>query len=179
MKNKDNNHVACSSVIFKFKGMVMGCTSMIIVTIIIITMAVLGAVEKGFVAGISIALVFIPFTLLAWVVIIATLSDIIVDDFCISRSFAGKIWKKISWVNVRCIKVFDSFDPGTGKSIKAYNIFPIKNNGFHLSPSGKMAFNEKMDRSSEFIFTINKYVAIYQIRIDSNVNGVKTSPIQL
>lgn len=173
------DHLVTAPAAFKFKKLHSFCAWLVVVTVMFFFAAIVGTTREGYITGLWVISLFIlPFWLIG-VIGIAGLSDIVIDDNGIRRSFSGRVWQVIRWDNIMSIKTFDSFDRDARKMTRGFNIYPLTKPYFRFLPSGKMVFGERMERSSEFIALMNKYISTYDIKIESTVGGVKTFPNKL
>jgi len=124
----------------------------------------------------SLALLF--FILMAMIGI-QGLSDIVIGENGISRAAFGKTWQVIQWDNIKYITVFDLRDRANNKMYRTLNIYPVVKPRFRFLINGKMVFGERMERPTEFIALLNKYIGKYDIKIESVMGGIKTTPARL
>jgi hypothetical protein len=125
-------------------------------------------VKEGFLHGVLFAAIFFPFTIIAAVVGFSNLSNIVIDDEGISRSFLRRTWKVIPWNDVEVIRVFKVLDRRSNSEIRYFNIYPRIVSGFRIMPSGKMVFGERMERPNEFNTLLRKYIALHGLRVEGD-----------
>ena len=174
MNDKSVNYSSDASNTFKFDRPMAPTIVLTTIKLVILILMVAQLVAKNYLGASVCFFGFLLFLFVGLVNVIVT-SDIVINDTGISRGAFGKVWLTIAWSNVSYIKIFDELDGGG----KYFNIYPSTKPRPRLLLNGKMAFNDKMERSVDFIKLMNVYILSYNIKIESIVGGIKTYPSKL
>jgi hypothetical protein len=93
------------------------------------------------------------------------LSDVIVDDKGITRSFYGKIWKFIRWTDIRRIQLMRTPNYELHRWVALYRIVPDNRNRSLFSRRLPMFFDETIQNRGRLLELLNHYIHQYNIEI--------------
>ncbi|MEB0048788.1 MULTISPECIES: hypothetical protein [unclassified Pseudomonas] len=102
-------------------------------------------------------LISLPFTVFVGGLILRGRSDIVIDEYCISRRLFGRVWQKFEWSNIELVTEFSIPNQYSKTAIRGINIFPKVKPKYRMTPSGKMGFTDQSENKSELIRLINVY----------------------
>lgn len=108
-------------------------------------------------------------------VLVASRADVVVSDTGLSRCLWGRTLRKISWENIKKIRVLKTYHRGYRKKVRVFHVFPARPSGFRLSPSGKIFFDESEDLS-ELIEHMNRHIAAHGIPVEVQVGASWSDP---
>jgi hypothetical protein len=93
-------------------------------------------------------------------------SDIIIDDTGICWVVFGKEKNKISWKDIRRIRVWNTFDYANfGPPINGYSLDTTLKYRLPYSSNPPFVFNDRVNRFPELIEIVNSYIGKYGIPI--------------
>lgn len=104
--------------------------------------------------------------LITWV-LVASRSEVLIDDRGISRAIFGWIWQTIEWRNTKVIRSFPT-SRGDGRVSRTFAVHPLTRPGFSLTLKGIMVFNERLDNFPELLALLNKYIRLNDIHVETS-----------
>jgi hypothetical protein len=162
--------------IFKFKMLIPYCIWAVCIMVLCVFLDTIAIKREGFHG----AFAFITFSLaglesLGAIGILGS-SDIIINDWGISRCLFGKTVQAINWSNAKRIWLFNFTDLFTQKTVKAFTIYPLEKPQFRILPGGKIVFGEECTNIDELLSLLNHYAVKHRIPIEREVDG-KPTPV--
>lgn len=127
--------------------------------------AYLGATSifrQGWSAGGVVLLASLSFVLaVAWILVI-TMSDIVIDDFEISRRAYGVTWQRMSWSDVRKISYRLTMNPEDGKMVRQFVVMPAN---YGLFFSNLIIFQERLVGMRDLLDKLSSCADQHNIKI--------------
>lgn len=160
--------------IFKFDGLYGNAFLIIVLPMLLFFIGVREFLRGHYLGDLVLAVAICFFLTLGYFQVMVK-ADIAIDDEWISRYAFGKLIQRVRWDSIDEIRLFDKF----GGSGYGYNIYPARNKNYRFGLNRKLAFSDEMQNPDGFIHIMNKYVARYNVRIESCIRGKKTYPSQL
>ncbi len=114
------------------------------------------------------------FSLIGWFVV-SSMADVVVSEGSLSRRLWGRTLREISWGNIKMIRVFKMYHRGYGRTVRVFQVFPIRPSGLRFLPSGKIVFDEPGDLSS-LIEHMNRRIAARGIPVEVLVGASRSDP---
>jgi len=113
-------------------------------------------------------------SMVGWFVI-AGQADVVVSETSLSRRLWGRTLRKISWGNVKKIRVWTMYHQGYQRKIRVFWVFPVHPSRLRFTPSGKISFDEPSEMSG-LIEHMNRHIAAHGIPVEVHVGTNWSAP---
>lgn len=165
------------SLVFQFKGLWSRLIYILVVMTPFEALLLMAAIrEKSSTAWFFFIFIILLFYVLIPYLFIRAESDVVVENRCISRRFAGRIIQSLLWSNIQEVTVVRAPNKDYPNRV-AINFMPKTVPRRSLTRTGRIVFATDPMRTgtlSELLSAINQQIAKHDIKVAWWINGIKT-----